>query len=243
MSWVSEDARNGPVVAVTGGAGGIGRAIVDRQHAAGWRAMVLDRRPLPTGPGARDADFVSCDVTDERSVEAAFDAVRVSVGRLDGLVIAAGTMSTDRLDQATGAEWDRVLAVNLRGAALSCRAALPLLGPRSSVVLLSSAAGLNARTVTGVAYAVSKAGLVHLARVLSAEHADRGIRVNAVCPGAVETEMSASIAADALATAAQATPRGEIMQPRDVAEVVHFLLDDASLDITGEALPMGTFRQ
>jgi NAD(P)-dependent dehydrogenase (short-subunit alcohol dehydrogenase family) len=238
----SHPGNAGPVVAVTGGSGGIGRAIVDRQRAAGWRALVLDLHPASTGSNASAEDFLACDVTDERSVDEAFEALRAAAGRLDGLVVAAGTMSTERIEQATAAEWDRVLAVNVRGAALTCRAALPLLEPGSSVVLLSSAAGLNARTVTGVAYAVSKAALVHLARVLSAEQAHRGIRVNAVCPGAVQTEMSAIFPTTALEAAAEATVRGAIMQPSDVAGVVRFLLDDESMDINGEALPMGTFR-
>jgi NAD(P)-dependent dehydrogenase (short-subunit alcohol dehydrogenase family) len=230
------------VTAVSGGSGGIGAAIVRARRARGESVIVLDRE---IGEFEHDAGVseLACDVSSERDVIKAFAEIDRLHGRLDAFIAAAGVMSLPRLADLDADEWDRVAAVNLRGLLITCREALSRMTRGGRLVIMSSAAGLNASSVTGIAYAMSKAAAVHLARSLAAEYGPQGICVNAVCPGAVETPMSAVFPAEALRTAAAMNPSGRILQPDGVAATVDFLLSDEGIEISGEALALGTLRR
>jgi NAD(P)-dependent dehydrogenase (short-subunit alcohol dehydrogenase family) len=233
------------VTVVTGGSGGIGAAIVRSRARRGERTVVLDlAHPVRTvGEESASSDapmVVRCDVGEEDEVVAAFSLVQERYGRLDNVVAAAGVMSVSRIEALEMSDWERVARINLRGLLLTCKHALPRLSRGGTLTIVSSAAGLNAVSITGVAYSVTKSAGVHLARVLSAEYASRGIRVNAVCPGAVDTPMSEVFPHASLVTAGAMNPSGRMLQPDDVARVVDLIIDAGESDLTGQAIVIGS---
>ena len=167
---------------VTGGGAGIGAAAVRLFRQEGAQAFVVDARP---GPGV---DFVA-DVADESRAAEAVGQALARFGRLDALVCNAAMRNYSALADATTAEWQAVVAVNLLGAANYCRAALPALrkSGRASIVLVSSVYAVAGRKGMGL-YDATKAGLLAMARTLAHEEAGHGVRVNAICPGSTLTD-------------------------------------------------------
>jgi 3-oxoacyl-[acyl-carrier protein] reductase len=178
------------------------------------------------------------DVTVAADVEALIATAAGPSGRLDIVVANAGHMTTGGVRQTAPHEWDDGLRTNLTSAFLTCRAALPALqrSPSGRLVLLSSGAGFDPRTIAGVSYAVAKAGIVHLGRLLAVELANTGITVNVVAPGAVDTSMARSFGDDVLAGYADRSPLGRIATPDDVARVVLFLVSDLASFVNGEVV-------
>lgn len=167
---------------ITGGGAGIGAAAVKLFRQEGAQAFVVDAR---AGPGV---DLVA-DVADEsRAAEAVAQAL-ARFGRLDALVSNAAMRNYSALAEATTAEWQAVVSVNLLGAANYCRAALPALrkSGRGSIVLVSSVYAVAGRKGMGL-YDATKAGLLAMTRTLAHEEAGHGIRVNALCPGSTLTD-------------------------------------------------------
>jgi NAD(P)-dependent dehydrogenase (short-subunit alcohol dehydrogenase family) len=175
----------GPGVAVvTGGASGIGAAVVARLRAAGGVVLVADLEP---GSGEERVD-----VADRDSVRAFAGRVAAAHGRVDLLVHCAGTVASgavDTLSASAEEDWDRVLAVNLTGVWSVSRALLPLMGEGAAIVVVASAAGLRP-IAEMAAYVASKSAAVGLSRSMALDLAPRGIRVNCVCPGLVDTPMA-----------------------------------------------------
>jgi NAD(P)-dependent dehydrogenase (short-subunit alcohol dehydrogenase family) len=172
---------------VTGGSSGIGRAIVRCLRAAGDRVAVLD-----LAPDAGDGDVVhACDVADETSVVESVAAAVASLGTLDLVFLNAGVGGLSPVLEMSTAEWDRVHAVNLRGAFVclrECARAMSATGATGSIVLTGSVSGFLADR--GMAhYNSAKAGVVQLARVAAAELGPRGIRVNVIAPGTTDTPL------------------------------------------------------
>lgn len=229
------------VVVVTGGSGAIGVAIARSRAERGDTVIVFDAAGTDgAAHGSADWGAIRCDVTDERSVSAAFGKVVAEHGRIDHVVTAAGVMSVQPIAELGAQEWHRVFDVNVLGLMLTCRYALETMQRGGSLSIISSAAGVNAATVTGVAYAVSKSAGIHLARMLAAQYAPEGIRVNAVCPGAVDTSMSAVFDRERLMAAVASNPSGRMLKPEDVANVVDFLIDSGDADVTGQVITMGS---
>lgn len=173
---------------VTGAASGIGRAIAGLFLQAGARVAALDRnRPadLPEGP----ALCVQADITDAQAVQQAVDGAARAWGGLDGLVNAAGIANTDLAEEVSLESWKRVLDVNLTGTFVVCRACLPHLRAAGggTIVNLSSGQGLQP-FVRRSAYAASKAGVIAFSKSIAMEWAP-AIRVNTICPGAIDTPM------------------------------------------------------
>jgi NAD(P)-dependent dehydrogenase (short-subunit alcohol dehydrogenase family) len=168
-------------VLVTGGASGLGAAVVDAVHAAGGRALVLDKS-APSSPHV--ADFESVDLADGRAAERAVEEIAARNGGLSAVVTAAGMDRCGRLDEVPAAEWDQVVLVNLLGTAAVVRAALPHLD-RGRVVTVASTLGLRAVS-DATAYCASKFGIVGFTRALAAETAGR-IGVTLVIPGGMRT--------------------------------------------------------
>ncbi|MFT7838548.1 SDR family oxidoreductase [Saccharothrix sp. BKS2] len=168
-------------VLVTGGASGLGAAVVQAVHGLGGKALVLDKA-APSASGV--ADFESVDLSDTRAAERAVRAIAERNGGLRAVVTAAGTDACGRLDQVPAADWERVVLVNLLGTAAVVRAALPMLeGGR--VVTIASTLGIKA-VGDATAYCASKFGVVGFTRALAAETAGR-VGVTLVIPGGMRT--------------------------------------------------------
>ncbi len=232
------------VAVVTGAARGIGLAIAQWFLAHGHRVALLDRdgatlEPCVQALGRPDHVLaLHADVSDEAQVRSAFDALERRWGRLDALVNNAGVALFKPLLETGFAEWSLVMATNLDGPFLCSQAATPLLlkSGGGAIVNIASISGLRASTLR-VAYGTSKAALMHLTRQQAAELGHLGIRVNAIAPGPVDTEMakqvhSAAIRADYHA----AIPLNRYGTPEEIASAVGFLCSDAAAYVNGQTL-------
>lgn len=217
---------------VTGGTRGIGRAIADRLATEGWTVLTLARH-------AADSPhrFHPCDVADPAAVRAAFE----NLSRIDALVNCAGIAGANRLDGDDDALWHAIIGSNLHGTYHCCKAALPLL-PDSTGRIVNIASVLGLRGVPDqTAYCAAKHGVVGFTRSLALALAPRGITVNALCPGWVDTEMAERRYAELNVTAEQVAagvPTGHIASPEEIADAVVWLLRPESRGITGHALPI-----
>jgi NAD(P)-dependent dehydrogenase (short-subunit alcohol dehydrogenase family) len=208
-------------VLVTGGASGLGAAVVTAVAAAGGRPVVLDRVPCePTGSSraGREVEQQTVDLADTRAAEAAVREVSARVGGLDAVVTCAGTDACGRLDDVPGEDWDRVVMVNLLGTVAVVRAAMPdLLERRGRVVTVASTLGLRALS-DATAYCASKFGVVGFTRALAAETQDR-MGVTMLVPGGMHTAFFDGRDAQYLPP-----PDAKLNQPGDVAQAVMFAL-------------------
>ncbi len=233
-----------PVALVTGAARGIGLAIAQRFRREGWRVALLDidAATLATAEaGFADPAHVLAlvaDVADPAQVAAAFDTLAPRFGRLDALVNNAGVAVFKPILETTAAEWERVIAVNLGGAFHCTQAAAPLMlrGGGGSVVNIASISGLRASTLR-VAYGTSKAALIHLTKQQAAELGARGIRVNAVAPGPVETAMAKAVHTPEIrADYHDAIPLARYGLEEEIAAAVWFLCAPESAYVNGQTL-------
>ncbi|HET8657892.1 MAG TPA: SDR family oxidoreductase [Micromonosporaceae bacterium] len=216
------------VAVVTGAAQGIGRRTAEVLAAEGYAVAVFDQQQV-TGLG--DALVVTGDVTDVADVDRLAMAVLERFGRVDALVNNAGIAYIAPAEATPPDRWRRVLEVNLTGPFLLSQAlGRHMLAQGSgAIVNIASVAGLRG-VADRVAYNASKHGLVGLTRTLAAEWGGRGVRVNAVCPGWVKTEMddvSQSAGAYGDADITEHVPLGRFAQPEDVAQAVAYLADPA----------------
>ena len=235
---------DGRVALVTGGARGIGRAIAARLAADGAKVAIVDwadagadtARELQQATG-RPTTFVKADVSKEAEARAAVAAVETALGPVDILVNNAGITRDGLLLVMDEADWDAVLAVNLKGAFLMSKAVLRgmIKRRRGSIVSISSVVGRRGNA--GQAnYAAAKAGLIGLTKSLAREVASRDVRVNAVAPGYIETDMTAALDEAARNTIISQIPLRRIGTPEGVAEAVAFLAGDSASFITGAVL-------
>ena len=232
----------GKVVLVTGGSRGIGRACAvafARAGAtvvlsyAGNEAAAAEAVAL-SGPNARSIKF---DVADTAACAAAVDEVLKGAGRLDVLVNNAGVAIDGLAVRVKDDDWDRTLDTNLKGAFALCRAvARPMMKQRSgAIVNLTSVVG-ETGNVGQAAYAASKAGLIGLTKSLARELSSRNIRVNAVSPGFIDTDMTAGLNAELKKKMTETIPLGRLGSADEVARAVLFLASDAASYVTGEVL-------
>jgi NAD(P)-dependent dehydrogenase (short-subunit alcohol dehydrogenase family) len=218
---------------VTGGTSGIGRAVADRLAADGWDVLVLARR------AAADCAhrFLACDVADPAAVRAVFAGLR----QLDALVNCAGVAGANTLEGDDDTLWHQIIASNLHGTYHCCKAALPLL-PDGTGRIVNIASVLGLRGVPDqTAYCAAKHGVVGFTRALALAVAPRGITVNALCPGWVDTGMATRRYAELGITAERAAagvPTGRIASPQEVAAATIWLLGAECRSITGHALPI-----
>lgn len=226
-------ARASPVAIVTGAAGGIGRAIMRRLLAEGWRigAVDLNQSDLARAFGRQAArvELVAGDVSEEATATGAVTATLKRFGRIDGVVSNAGVMNRVPLKRHSFAEWRRVIDTNLSAAYLFARAAeTPLRRAKGAIVTIASTRALMSEPDTE-SYSASKGGLLALSHSLALSLAP-DVRVNAVSPGWIETRDYAGLRKkDHLQH-----PAGRVGKPEDVAEMVAFLLDgDRSGFVTG----------
>ncbi len=229
----SERPLDGLVAAVTGGAGSIGRAIAINLAEQGARVFSLD----VAVPGADPGASIHCDVRDETSVAAAIQSIVKSAGRLDILVHAAGVSRESVVWKLSSDDWDLVHSVNLRGAFLMIKHAIPLMRSASAgrIVLIGSINGSRGKFGTS-AYSASKAGLSGLGRSVARETGRFGILVNVVEPGWVKTPLTSALPPEVQDKALSETLLGEFVDPEDVAAVVGFLCGPGARKITGQVI-------
>ncbi len=229
------------VAVVTGGASGIGAAIVDAYAVKGATVVVLDKdvdsaqRKVSEGTAA--AAF-SCDVTSEQSVVAAISAVSTAFSRIDVLVNSAGLAVTDAAEDLTVDKWDLTMAVNLRGAFLVTQQVGRIMLAQGSGAVISLASQAATVALPGhVAYCASKFGLVGLTKVLALEWAGRGVRANTISPTVVMTPLAKELWDNPEGEALKAQiPTGRFALPEEIAAVAVFLASDAAKMINGADL-------
>ena len=234
------------VALVTGGTRGIGRAVADLLARAGARVAVnyatAERSARSFVEEARasggEAMALAGDVSDPEAARGLVESTVAAWGRLDILVNNAGIWEEDRAGRGDLNVWDRTLAVNLRGAFLVTDAAVPHLEKtEGSIIFISSTAGQRGEAGHS-AYAATKGGLVSYTKSLAVELGPRGIRVNCVAPGWVETDLTRDALADPgrRGEIEAAIPIGRVAQPGDVAGPVLFLVSDLARHVQGEVL-------
>ncbi len=223
------------VALVTGGNRGIGLAIAQQLREAGHAVVVGSR----SGTAPDGLDAVTLDVSSPASIESAYTAVEERFGIVDVLVANAGITRDTLLMRMSDEDIDEVLATNLAGSIrLSRRALRGMLKARHGrIILISSVVGLMG-SAGQVNYAAAKAGLVGAARSLAREVGSRGITVNVIAPGFVETDMTAQLPEERKAEILQAVPLARYAQPHEIAQVAQFLASDAAAYITGAVIPV-----
>jgi 3-oxoacyl-[acyl-carrier protein] reductase len=221
------------IAVVTGGSGAIGSAIVAAIEQQGAHAVSLDVAHPASGSGL----YQACDVGDDNSVASALAAVQREYGRLDLVVHAAGISREGVLWKLAVEDWDVVQRVNLRGAFLLLRHAIPLVraGGGGRIVLIGSINGSRGKFGTA-AYSASKAGLIALAKTAAREVAHFGILINVVEPGWVLTPLTQSMPQAIQDAALAESLLGKFVEPADVAAAVAFLCGPGARQITGQIL-------
>jgi 3-oxoacyl-[acyl-carrier protein] reductase len=226
----------GRVAFVTGAARGIGAATARAFARAGARVALLDRETGDLAAAAAETDglAIPADVTDAAAVRRAVDGVVARWGRLDILVNNAGIVRDAALADVTDEDWAATLDVNLRGAMLCARAAVPhMKAARFGRILSATSIVAQTGNYGQTAYAASKAGIVGLTRTWARELGPRGITANAVAPGFIDTSMVKSVPAKVMADVVARTPAGRMGRPEEVAGVYLFLASDLASFING----------
>jgi meso-butanediol dehydrogenase/(S,S)-butanediol dehydrogenase/diacetyl reductase len=237
---------DGKAVLVTGAAGGIGRATALRLADEGARVACTD---VDAAGAAATAEAIrgsggaavagACDVADPAACAASVEQAVRELGRLDALCNVAGIAVQGHATELSTEQWQRVIGVNLSGTFFMCRAAIPhLLATGGNIVNMASSAGLVGVAYTA-AYCASKGGVVLLTRSLAVEFAQRGLRVNCVCPGGVDTALTRRVrfppdADGRLLARMMLVPR--VAKPEDVAAAVAYLASDEARYVNGAAL-------
>ncbi len=235
------------IVMITGAAGGIGRACVHLFARMGWGVIGVDRASFGENFPANGL-FIQADITEPDQVSAIFERSRAFSPRLDALVNNAAVQVAKPLLETSVEEWDLVMKANLRSVFLGVKLAHPLLksSGQGAIVNVSSVHAV-ATSANIAAYAASKGGLLALTRAMAIEFARDNIRVNAILPGAVDTQMlraglvrdhaGSGTLAERLENLASKTVNGRVGQPDEIAHAVYFLADHVqSSFMTGQAM-------
>ena len=232
--------HQGRVVLVTGGAQGIGEACVRRFAREDAKLVIADVADAPGRALARElgATYMHCDVGDKADVDAIVAQALAAHGRIDVLVNNAGIFKAADFLDITEDDFDEVLRVNLKGSFLMGQAVARVMAAQGggSIVNMSSVNGVLA--IPNIAsYNVSKGGINQLTRVMALALADHGVRVNAVAPGTIATELAAKAvltSEDARRKILSRTPMKRLGEPAEIADVVAWLASDAASYVTGE---------
>jgi 3-oxoacyl-[acyl-carrier protein] reductase len=230
------------VAVVTGAAQGIGQAIAARYLADGYRVAFADvneelneRAAAADDPTGERATVVRLDVRELGSIEACLSATVERWGGVDVWVNNAARTATAAFLEVDPADWDDVLATNLRGTYFGCRVAGRYMCERGSgrIVNLASLAGQWGRSLTGVHYAASKAGIVAVTRVAATTFAPYGVTVNAIAPAAIEGPQASAMPAETLEAYAKQIPVGRLGKPEEVAALAAYLASEEAAYTTG----------
>lgn len=232
----------GKTALITGAASGMGAATAREFRTAGGQVIVVDRNDLLAAQVAREIDAgppVVGDVSDPAFCTRAVDIALVRHGRLDVLVNAAGIIVRADAPGTTDEQWQRVMNVNVNGVFYMSRAAIGIMKAQGHGAIVNFGSiwgGVGAAGV--VAYCASKGAVHQITRAMALDHARDGIRINAVCPGEVNTPMLASersqpVTAELMQQIADSVPTGRLAEPVEIARVVLFLASDAASYMTG----------
>ena len=223
----------GKVVAVTGGFGALGAAVVNTLTDAGAAVAVLDHAPVPPSVAGRRPAFCfgGIDLAEEKTTNSVMQQIATQAGRLDGLINVAGGFRFDKLDGGTLDSWDALYRMNVRTAVVACKAALPYLvkSGNGRIVNIGALGAVKAAAGMGP-YAASKAGVARLTEALADELKDRGVTVNAILPSTLDTPRNRLDMPDA--------DFSRWVAPGALAEVIAFLLSDAAGAVTGALIPV-----
>jgi 3-oxoacyl-[acyl-carrier protein] reductase len=235
---------NGKVALVTGGARGIGREIALRLAGRGAGVALVDVQQETAEKTAQEAEALGakarayvCDVSSYGAVEELAVAVGGDFDRVDILVNNAGITRDRLLMRMTPEDWNSVVAVNLTGTFNFCKVFGPPMLKRREGGIVNIASVIGQMGNAGQAnYAASKAGIIGLTKALAKEFAGRGVRVNAIAPGFIQTPMTDTLTPDVQEKMKEAIPLGRFGDPADVANIVLFLVADLSSYITGQVI-------
>ena len=233
---------DGKIAVITGAGSGMARASARIFVREGAKVLAADvsGREKETADELGDAVVpFHCDVTEESDVEAMFAAALDVFGRVDAVLNVAGIGGAQPLADITLDEYDRIMAVDLKGVMLGTKHGIRTMLPSGGGVILnwSSAGGLNASLLPVSVYSAAKAGVIMFTKAAAVEYGDRGIRANALCPGFIETEMSGGPgAAERFPQVVQGQALKRGAHPDEVAEVASFLCSDRASFVTGAAI-------
>jgi len=235
--------HNAKVVLVTGAARGIGLAAALRFLKDGWSVAMLDYNAETLAATVKTINLpervleILADVSKPDQVEGAIEAIRQRFGRLDAVINNAGIAEFAPMMETSLEVWHAIMATNLTGPFIVTKAAAPLMRETGgAVVNITSISSLRASTLR-VAYGTSKAGLKHLTKQMAVELASWGIRVNAVAPGPVETEMAKKVHSIFIRQDYHdAIPLNRYGLPEELADVIFYLCSDQASYVTGQAL-------
>ena len=231
----------GKVAVITGGAGGIGLATGRRIHAEGATIVVGDIDPTAGKAAADELDglFVPVDVSDEAAVNNLFDTAADAYGAVDIAFNNAGISppDDDEIETTELPAWQKVQDINLKSVYLSCRAALRHMVPakKGSIINTASFVAVMGSATSQISYTASKGGVLSLSRELGVEFGKRGVRVNALCPGPVNTPLLQELFSKDPAETARRTvhlPMGRFAEAREIAQGALFLASDESSYVT-----------
>jgi NAD(P)-dependent dehydrogenase (short-subunit alcohol dehydrogenase family) len=235
---------DGKVAVITGAGSGMARAATEVFVREGARVLAADisGREDETAAALRDA-VVPChvDVVDEVQVEAMFAAALDAFGQVDAVLNVAGIGGAQPVVDITLDDYERIMAVDLRGVMLGTKHGIKTMAPTGGGVILnwSSIGGMNGSRLPTSVYSAAKAGVIAFTKAAAIEYGEQGIRANAICPGFIETEMSGGKGAAArfpALVAGSALKRAG--QPEEVAELASFLASDRAAYITGAVIPI-----
>lgn len=232
----------GKNIIVTGGASGIGRAVVNGIVAGGGHAVIVDINLIEAEKaveelGRENASAYKVDLSNSEEIRKKYAEILKDMGRIDGLINNAGIVSTVPFEQISQAEWDRVVAINLTGVFAGISALLPSMkanGYGKIVNVASVAAKTGGGLLGTAAYVASKAGVIGLTRAVARETATCGITCNCVCPSYTVTPMTSKITEEKRQQMANAIPMKRGADPKEIANVILFYASDLTSFVTGE---------
>ena len=217
---------SGKHILVTGAASGLGLAIAQAAQAEGGTVIALDRAAAPL------ENSRICDITDEAQVR----DVIAGLSRLDALVNSAGIARRAKVDETNVADFDAVMAVNVRGTFLVSKHALPLLKVQGGSILNLSSGVATTGLRNRAAYTASKGAILSLTRNMALDYAGDKVRVNCLCPGFVNTPLLSTLPSERRARLTALHPLGRLGEPEDIAHMALFLMSDQASWITGQAI-------
>lgn len=226
---------------VSGAAQGIGFAIAKRLNEEGCRVALLDINEEKVRQSAQQLNGcigVACDVSSPGSIENAITSVAAAFGGIDIVVNNAGILPSSAIEDVSEQEWDRTMAINLKGVFFMVQKALPYLkkSAHARVINTSSLAGRMGGFETCLAYSASKGGINALTMGFARQLAPFGITVNAICPGTTETPITKAFTDEAMQRLLTRIPLGRLGKPEDMANAAAFLASDDAAFITGHML-------